>query len=216
MQTQINKIVIILFVIMLITACGGGGSGVIDDPNLNINGASGSIKFGAIEDDTSTMTVPLSYLITSTETFEEEFQYLRMYVLNKTQDRLFIDYAAEYYSEDSEEQMFFFTINQGLVMDISPVSDGDEIAVVMVHTDDSWEKYAVTLRDDESVSVSPYSGEDAYAQNESEDYTSAEELWCYFDCESCSGDLEVFYGIGGGEGASPVPGSFTEGVCSEE
>ena len=84
----------------------------------------------------------------------------------------------------------------------------------MVHADDSWERYTVTVRDDELVSVSPYSGDDAYAQNETDDYTSAEELWCFIGCEACQEEeeQEVYQESGNYVAAA----SSMDGICPEE
>lgn len=218
MLVKTKKSVVLLFVVILVSSC-GGGSGSGGDPDLNISDATGSIKFSAIEDDTSTMTVPLSYMISPTESFEEEFRYLKVYIVNKTQKVIFVDYPADYYFEDSEEQLFFFTLPSTVIMDVYPVAEGDEVAIIFVHSDESWEKYVVTVREDESVSVSPYSGDEAYAQNELDDYTSAEELWCFIHClSSCSEDEELSYRTSETEteGVIIIPSSYTDGVCPEE
>lgn len=189
MQNKITQIVMMSFLIMGIVSCGGGGgSNIVDDPNLNVNGAVGSVTLSAIEDETTTLMVPYSYLIPSTvEDVEEEFWDLKVHVVNKTQNTIYFDYAEAYYFED---ESLFYKIKQRLEMPVSPVSDGDEIAIVLVHNDQSWERYAITVDNDESVAVSPNSG-DAYAQNEAGDYTSAEELWCLLSCDACDHDEEI-------------------------
>lgn len=188
MQNKITQIVIMSILIMGIASCGGGGSSIIDDPTLNVNGAVGSVTLSAIEDDTTTLMVPYSYLIPATvEDVEEEFWDLKVHVVNKTQNTIYFDYADYYYFEDDD---LFYKIKQRLEMPVSPVSDGDEIAIILVHNDQSWERYTTTVDSDESVAVSPYSG-DAYAQNEAGDDTSAEELWCLLSCDACDHDEEI-------------------------